>query len=113
MKSLRDKFLSMSYRVPTMIVSSADLSVQLEKQTTLEEVKQAFEEMAQNQKWNIIYNNKEALVSTDFTGCASSAVVDHRWMRLNEHNYLKMVLWYDNEWGYSSRVVDLIAYISQ
>ena len=111
LRQLEGKFLSMSYRVPTTIVSSADLAVELEKKTDLESIKQVFEEAERNQRWKVIYNNKEALVSTDFAGFEYSSVIDHRWMQLNDHNYLKMVLWYDNEWAYSSRVVDLIEFV--
>ncbi len=113
LKNLTGKFLSMSYRIPTMIVSSADLSVELEEKVNVDTIQSVFEEEEKNQKWNIFFNNKEALVSTDFTGSSYSAVIDHRWIYMNEHNYLKMVLWYDNEWGYSSRVVDLVRYIGQ
>ena len=113
LKNLEGKFLSMSYRVPTMVVSSADLSVKLRKRVTVDEIKKIFEKEEKNQKWNIFYNNKEALVSADFSGFEYAAVVDHRWIMMNNDNYLKMVLWYDNEWGYASRVVDLITHIAQ
>jgi glyceraldehyde 3-phosphate dehydrogenase len=111
LKELEGKFLSMSYRVPTKVVTSADVLVKLEKDVTVEDVKTLFVEEQHKQEWNIFYNNTEPLVSTDFTGCEYSAVVDHRWIMKNNDNYLKMVLWYDNEWGYSSRVVDLVAYL--
>jgi len=113
LKHLKDKFLSFSYRVPSMIVSSADISVKLRERTMVDHIKGAFEEAEKRQDWKIFHNNKEALVSIDFTGCEYSAVIDHRWIMMNDQNYLKMVLWYDNEWGYSSRVVDLVEYICQ
>ena len=103
----------MSYRIPTMIVSSADISVKLKKNTSVEEIKSVFEEVQRTQKWNVVYNNKEALVSSDFTGFEYSAVIDHRWIMRNDHNFVKMVLWYDNEWGYSCRAVDLVNYIGE
>lgn len=108
---LNGKFLSMSFRIPTMIVSTADISVKLAKKTDVETVKALFEAQEARQKWKIFYNNKEALISADFTQTEYSAVVDHRWIMVNEQNYLKMVLWYDNEWGYSSRVADVAAYV--
>lgn len=113
LKHLTGKFLSMSFRIPTMIVSTADISVQLSKKVDVETIQNLFLELEEKQKLNIFYNNKEALVSADFTGSEFSAVIDHRWIMMNEHNYLKMVLWYDNEWGYSSRVVDLATYIGK
>lgn len=108
LKKMKGKFLSMSYRVPTMIVSSADISVQLTEKCDAVKVREIFEVAERDQSWKIFYNNKEALVSADFTGSEYSAVVDHRWIMMNDQNYLKMILWYDNEWGYSSRVIDLI-----
>ncbi len=113
LKKMKGKFLSMSYRVPTMIVSSADISVQLAEKCDAAKIKRVFEDAEREQSWKIFFNNKEALVSADFTGSEYSAVVDHRWIMMNEQNYLKMVLWYDNEWGYSSRVVDLVSYMSR
>lgn len=110
---LEGKFLSMSYRVPTMIVSSADISMQLKNKTQVQDVINLFEETEKKQKWKTIYNNKEALVSIDFKGNEYSAIVDHRWIMMNDQNYLKMVLWYDNEWGYSYSVVELIDHIKQ
>ncbi len=110
---LKGKFLSMSYRIPTMIVSSADMSVCLRKKTTPEEVKQVFLDYEKNQKWKTIYNNQEALVSIDFRGNEYSAIIDHRWIMMNDQNYLKMIWWYDNEWGYSYSVVELLDYINQ
>lgn len=111
LKHLTGKFMSMSYRVPTMIVSSADVYIKLSKKTDVAEIKNMFMEAEKKQKWKTIHNNDEPLVSADFIGCEYSAVVDHRWIMMNSDNYLKVVLWYDNEWGYSHSVVELIEYI--
>lgn len=111
LKNLRGRFLSMSYRVPTTIVTSADLSVKLKKPVSIDLIKAIFEEEERNQKWKIFHNSKEALVSTDFCGSEYSVIIDHRWIMRNSENYIKLVLWYDNEWGYSSRIVDLVEYI--
>jgi glyceraldehyde 3-phosphate dehydrogenase len=110
---LKGKFLSLSYRIPTAIVSSADVSVKLKTKITKDAIIDIFNEEAKKQKYNIFYNNHEPLVSTDFTASDFSAIIDHRWTMVNNSNYLKLILWYDNEWGYSSRVVDMIAYISE
>ena len=59
---------------------------------------------------SIIANNTEALVSSDFTKNTSSVIVDHRFLK-SEKNFIKLLTWYDNEWGYSSRVVDLVEYL--
>lgn len=108
---LNGKFQAFSYRVPTPIVSSADISVKLTKKTCVDEVVKFFQQKEKEQKYNIFYNNFEPLVSTDFIGSEYSAIIDHRWTAINKFNYLKLVLWYDNEWGYSCRVVDLVKYI--
>lgn len=112
LKQVQDKFLAISYRVPSMIVSSCDISVKLSRSTTIADVKEAFEEAQRRQSWNIIWNNKEPLVSVDFAGSDYSCIVDHRWLMLNEQNYLKVILWYDNEWAYSARVVDLARFLA-
>ncbi len=110
---LDKKFMSFSFRVPTAVVSTADISVCLNKSTTVEEVKDLFEKAQKNQKWKVFDNNLEPLVSSDFKASGYSAVIDHRWTMVNNSNYLKLVLWYDNEWGYSSRVVDVVKLIEK
>jgi len=108
---LNDKFQSLSFRVPTPIVSTADISVKLEKKATKEKIIKIFTEIEKEQELNIFHNNFEPLISTDFTGSDYSVIIDHRWTDVNQFNYVKLILWYDNEWGYSSRVVDLVRYI--
>jgi glyceraldehyde 3-phosphate dehydrogenase len=109
---LSDCFQAISYRVPTSVVSSADISVKLNEKVKKEQIIEVFKKRARNQKFKIFYNNFEPLVSTDFIGSEYSCIIDHRWTEVNKHNYLKLVLWYDNEWGYSCRTVDLARYIS-
>lgn len=109
---LEGKFMSLSYRVPTMIVSSADISVKLKKDVTCEKIKRVLEDAEQVQQYKIIKNVNEPLTSIDFAGSEYSAIVDHRWLMANDHSYCKLILWYDNEWGYSSRVIDLVHYLS-
>lgn len=111
LKNLTDKFLSLSFRVPTLIVTSADVSVKLKKEANAETIKELFINEEKRQKSKIFFNSTEGLVSIDFIGFEYSCIIDHRWLLMNKHNYLKMVLWYDNEWGYSSRVVELVNYI--
>lgn len=113
LKNLEGKFLSMSFRIPTMIVSTGDIAVKLNKKTTVEEVKSVFERAQVEQKWKTIFNNKEAIISADLKGNEYSAIVDHRWIMMNGDNYLKMVVWYDNEWGYSYSTVELLDLLNQ
>jgi len=112
LENLTGKFLSFSYRVPTMIVGSADTSIKLKKDITADEIKNLFLEEQKQQSHKIFYNNTKNLISADFIGSEYSAIIDHRWIMVNNKNYLKMVLWYDNEWGYSAKVVDLLNYLS-
>jgi glyceraldehyde 3-phosphate dehydrogenase len=108
---LKGKFLSVSYRVPTSIVSSCDVSVKLNKNVTETGVTELFKRLEKEQEYKIFHNNFEPLVSIDFVKSNYSAIIDQRWTMVNNDNYLKMILWYDNEWGYSNRVVDLVDYI--
>jgi len=110
---LDDKFQSLSFRVPTSIVSTADISVKLGKHSDRNEIINLFNKVEEKQKLNIIKNNTNPLISTDFIGSNYSAIIDQRWTQINDSNYLKMILWYDNEWGYSCRVVDLVKIISK
>ncbi len=109
---LEEAFVSVSYRVPTAIVSSADIVVKLSRPTDKATVIAAFEEAATKQRYPVLYNSHEALVSVDFTGTEYSAAVDHRWTSSRKGGQLKIILWYDNEWGYGSRVVDLVDYLA-
>ena len=113
LESLNGKFLSFSYRVPTMIVGSGDASIKLRKKTSTAEVMELFNQAQRDQKYKIFYNNSKNLISSDFIGSDYSVVVDHRWLHVNEDNYIKVVMWYDNEWGYSARVIDLVNFLSE
>jgi len=109
----KNKFLSMSYRVPTNVVSSADLSIKLDKNPSRRDILQAIRNRIRYQKWDILKVNEEPLTSVDFVKDSYSAVIDKRWIMTNSDGYTKIVLWYDNEWGYSSRVVDLVSYLEE
>ena len=82
--------------------------MKLDSDADKEEIIDLFKKEEQEQARNIFLNNFDPLISTDFIKSKYSAIIDHRWTEINSLNYLKLVLWYDNEWGYSSRVVDLI-----
>jgi glyceraldehyde 3-phosphate dehydrogenase len=106
-------FGSFSYRTPTAIVGSADLTFHLNKDTSTKDVLALFEGLEQNQHWPIIHNNWEPLVSLDFKKADFGAVVDHRWTNVIQNRMLKLVLWYDNEWGYAARVLDQVLHVSK
>ncbi len=108
---LKEKFMSVSYRVPTNIVSSADSTIILKNSISKEEIAEL---LIENEKKypKIISNNFDALVSSDFIQNNASVIVDHRFLETQD-NFLKILSWYDNEWGYSSRVVDLINFIKK
>lgn len=108
-----DMFLSFSYRTPTAIVGSADLTLNLKNNTSTKEVIEFFNSLEKKQSFNIYKNNSEPLVSLDFIKADYSCVIDHRWTEIKNENLLKIVLWYDNEWGYSNRVIDQINYIAK
>jgi len=107
-----DSIGSFSYRTPTAIVGSADLTLNLSKEVSLEDINQIFDEYKNNQKWDIIQIMSDPLVSLDFVNNRHSAVIDSRWTSIVGNNLLKMVLWYDNEAGYSIRVLDQIRHVN-
>lgn len=103
---------SFSYRTPTAIVGSADITLITKKSLTKSELLRAFEDTENAQQWEIIHNNFEPLVSLDFKKSPFSAIVDHRWSDVIGGNLVKLVLWYDNEWGYSARVCDQVKHLN-
>lgn len=102
---------SFSYRTPTTIVASADMSVVLKEKTSLRHLREVFEGYENDQRWEIIHNESQPLVSLDYRQSPYSAIVDNRWLQVIDGKLLKIVLWYDNEWGYASRVVDQLEYV--
>jgi glyceraldehyde 3-phosphate dehydrogenase len=108
---LKGKLEAISFRVPTNNVSASDFSVNLSKQTTLAEVSSIFA-MEANKFPGVIALNKESLVSSDFTGRGESCIIDQNKMKLIGGKFLKMVSWYDNEWAYGNRVLDVAKLIS-
>lgn len=104
---LNGKLHGMALRVPTPDVSLVDLVVDVEESVTAEEVNQAFKEAAENGYHGIVQFTEEPLVSVDFTTTDYSAVVDGLSTMVMGENKIKVLAWYDNEWGYSARVLDL------
>ena len=103
---LKDKFDGLAIRVPTLTVSLCDLTILLDQTTTLEAVKEAFIAASKGDYQHIVAVSNQPLVSSDFIGCEYSAVVDLPLLQLIDGNLLKVVAWYDNEWGYSCRLME-------
>lgn len=108
-----DKIASFSYRTPTQIVSSAVLTLVLKQATSKEELLQLFKEEENKQKYNIIKTTDEPLISIDYVKNSSSTILDTRWIQVKNGNHIELVYWYDNEWGYSSRIVDIVNYLTE
>jgi glyceraldehyde 3-phosphate dehydrogenase len=102
--NLSGKILSFSYRIPTDIVASSDITLNLKKEVTKEELVVFLTKMCANSQYVAI--NTESLVSLDYEQTESSAIIDMQWTNAVS-NTVKIVLWYDNEWAYSARVLDL------
>ena len=109
---LKGKFDGISVRVPTPNVSLVDVVMDLEKETTAEEVNRAFKEAAEGELKGILSFCEEPLVSIDFRRNSNSSIVDAEYTKVIGGRMLKVLSWYDNEWGYSCRVRDMIKYIA-
>ncbi|WP_368652301.1 glyceraldehyde-3-phosphate dehydrogenase [Ornithinibacillus sp. 4-3] len=110
---LEGKLDGMALRVPTPNVSLVDLVVDLEKSVTKEEVNEAFKQAAENELKGIIDFSLEPLVSIDYTTSNYSAIIDGLTTTVMGENKVKVIAWYDNEWGYSNRVIDLAKYVGK
>ncbi|MCA0969848.1 glyceraldehyde-3-phosphate dehydrogenase [Halobacillus litoralis] len=109
--SLKGKLNGMALRVPTPNVSLVDLVVDVKKDVTTEEINRAFKEAASNDMSGILEFNDEPLVSIDYTTSPASAIIDGLSTQVMDDRKVKVLAWYDNEWGYSCRVVDLAKYV--
>jgi len=108
---LKGKLHGLAFRVPTATVSVVDLVCDLEKEVTVEQVNQAFEKAAAGNLKGILECCREELVSTDFKGNPASSIVDTPGTMVIAGNMVKVLSWYDNEWGYSCRLADLAQYV--
>jgi len=109
---LKGKLNGMAMRVPTPNVSVTDLVAELKVEVTAEEVNKALKEAAEGPLKGILAYSEEPLVSSDYNGNPHSSIIDALSTMVVGGNLVKVVSWYDNEWGYSNRVVDLAAYIA-
>ena len=109
---LNGKLTGMSFRVPTIDVSVVDLTARLATPATYEDIKKAMKEASEGELKGILGYTEDSVVSSDFLGDPRTSIFDaEAGISLNE-NFVKVVSWYDNEWGYSNKVVDLIKYMS-
>ncbi|KAI1101922.1 glyceraldehyde 3 phosphate dehydrogenase [Jackrogersella minutella] len=110
---LNGKLTGMSLRVPTSNVSVVDLTIRIEKDATYDEIKAAIKEASEGPLKGILGYTEDAVVSTDLNGNTNSSIFDAKaGISLNK-NFVKLISWYDNEWGYSRRVLDLLSYIAK
>jgi glyceraldehyde 3-phosphate dehydrogenase len=109
--SLNGKLTGMAFRVPTADVSVVDLTVRLEKSASYDEIKAAMKSASENEMKGILGYTEDAVVSTDFTTDARTSIFDAGAGIALNGNFVKLVSWYDNEWGYSNKCLDLIAYM--
>ena len=103
----------MSIRVPTADVSLVDLVAEVDKDTTEDEINTAFREAASGQLKGILSVSDEPLVSIDYTGNPHSSIVDSLSTAVMDGRMVKVLAWYDNEWGYSNRLIDLVSFIGE
>lgn len=109
---LKGKLNGFALRVPTPTVSIVDLTCQLSKSATAEQINEALKEAAEGKMKGILGYTEEPLVSMDFKGSELSSIVDGLSTMVIEDDLVKVVAWYDNEWGYANRVMDLVDYIA-
>ncbi|GMP91895.1 hypothetical protein CsSME_00042368 [Camellia sinensis var. sinensis] len=110
--ALNGKLTGMAFRVPTVDISVVDLTVRLEKGASYQQIKDAIKEESGGKLKGIMGYTEDDVVSTDFVGDSRSCIFDAKaGIALNEH-FVKLIAWYDNEWGYSSRVVVLIVHMA-
>lgn len=108
--TLKGKFDGLSIRVPTPVVSLADITAVLKKDTTIKELQEVFKAAAKEPFYEgILAVSEEPLVSIDYRGNSHSSIVDLPLINVVDKNLVKVVAWYDNEWGYSNRLVELAA----
>jgi len=109
--ALKGKFDGLSIRVPSPVVSLSDIVAVLKKKTDLKEIEKVFREAEEGDLAGILATTDEPIVSTDMVGNKNSSIVDLLLTQLIDGDLVKVIAWYDNEWGYSERLVDLAALI--
>ena len=110
---MQGKLTGMSFRVPTLDVSVVDLTVRLEKSTTYEEICAAVKEASETYMKGILGYTDEMVVSSDFYSDPRTSIFDAKAGIMLNPNFVKLVAWYDNEWGYSNKVLELIKHMAK
>ncbi|NLX72540.1 MAG: type I glyceraldehyde-3-phosphate dehydrogenase [Bacteroidales bacterium] len=110
--SLNGKLTGMAFRVPTLDVSVVDLTCRIEKAASYEEICAAMKEASENELKGILGYTEDAVVSSDFITDARTSIFDAKAGISLNSNFVKLVSWYDNEWGYSNKIIDLISYMA-
>ena len=100
-------------RVPTLDVSVVDLTVKLQKETTYEDICKAMKKASLGELSGILGYTDEAVVSSDFIGDPRTCIFDEKAGIMLSPKFVKLVAWYDNEWGYSNKLVDLVAHMAK
>jgi len=111
--SLEGKVDGMAFRVPIPSVSCIDLVAELENEATVESVNEAFVKAEKGDLKGVLGTSNEPTVSVDYRGDNHSSIVDLISTKMLNDNFVKVIAWYDNEWGYVSRIRDLIKYINK
>ena len=111
--SLNGKLTGMSMRVPTLDVSVVDLTVNLAKPATYEEICAAMKKASEGELMGILGYTEDAVVSSDFLGDPHTSIFDAKAGIQLTDTFVKVVSWYDNEWGYSNKILDLIAHMAK
>ena len=109
---LKGKFDGFSLRVPTATVSVVDFTAEVSRPTSVEEINDAFRTAAEGPLKGILGVSDDPLVSSDFRGDSRSSIIDAACTMVLGGTMVKVISWYDNEWGYSCRVADLIGYVA-
>ena len=110
---LNGKLTGMAFRVPTADVSVVDLTVRLEKGATYDEIKTVLKKASENEMKGILGYTEDMVVSSDFIGDARTSIFDAGAGIALNANFVKLVSWYDNEWGYSNKVIELIEHMAK
>ena len=108
---LEGKLNGLAMRVPTPTVSVVDVVFDIEKEATVEDINNALKVAADSEMKGILGYTEEPLVSMDFRGDERSSIVDGLSTMVMENKMVKILSWYDNEWGYSNRLADLVSYV--
>jgi glyceraldehyde 3-phosphate dehydrogenase len=105
---LKGKLTGMSFRVPVADVSVVDLTVRLEKPASYDQIKAAMKEASEGEMKGILGYTEDEVVSQDFLGDARTSIFDAKAGIALNNNFVKVVSWYDNEWGYSNKLIDIV-----